>query len=130
MPHEWTTRVESALTEPHGYAELHIAFFAPPGWSGQGPVVGLLVPECELQMVRPGGPALVNRPQENKNVKSWTRTACAMAKDENAVLTVTGDTVEQIDIAARRIARWLPKYNRIPLERMYEAKNRVAGALN
>lgn len=79
----WRTRADPALTREYGVEELHHAFFEPPGWPGKGPTVSLGIPECELILATVGADgepqALVNRPQHNRSVKQWTRSACEMA---------------------------------------------------
>jgi hypothetical protein len=129
LPHEWATRLDPRLTNRHGVEELHNAWFEPPRPSDKSrPVVGLLIPECELQLCRlmkDGRPLThINRPETNKNVKQWLRTACRIADEQTAWLSVLCDTPEQVEIAARRIANWLPEYQRVALERMYEPASR------
>jgi hypothetical protein len=74
----WTTRLASELTRRWNVEEIHNVWFLPKGWTGHGPVVGLLIPECEFQYTFPnpdgGEPfTIVNRPPTNKNVTQWLR---------------------------------------------------------
>jgi hypothetical protein len=125
MTDDWTTRVEYT----HHGIELHSAWFIPKGWPGKGPVVNLLIPECELQLTvlsdHDGEPAtLVNRPPKNKNVKMWVRTACEMTIEHGACLFLTCDTAEQVERFAEHAMRRLPNYKRMPLERFYRPEDR------
>jgi hypothetical protein len=74
--------------------------------------------------------AIINRPQVNRNIKSWIRTACEVARDFRAVITFSCDTPEQAAQAAKRAAKLLPGYERVALERMYEANTRSRSDLN
>jgi hypothetical protein len=80
----WTTRLEPALTAQYQAGELHSAWFTPKGWPGKGETVSLLIPECELQLTKIGDDGkpltFINRPEVNRNVKRWLRTACEMAE--------------------------------------------------
>ena len=67
---------------------------------------------------------LINRPQVNRRVKVWLRDACKLAVEYRAALHISADTAEQIELAGRRIARLLPRYERAALERMYERPRR------
>jgi hypothetical protein len=128
MSDAWTTRQDPDYLAQFGVDEVHTVFFEPPGWPGKGPAVSLGIPECELQLVfldKDGEPvAMVNRPTKNLNVKSWLRSACEQANKYNAVLMLQCDTREQAEIGARRVAKLLPQYRRIALERMYEPSSR------
>jgi hypothetical protein len=122
---EWTTRLEHPLS---AVGDIHFAWFVPDGWPGQGPVVALLIPECELQVMvlgQDGEPvATVNRPQQNKNVKSWLRTTCEIAIEQNAALHLSCDTREQVESAVKRATKHLRGYRRMSLERLYQAEDR------
>jgi hypothetical protein len=132
----WTTRLDPALLRRHyGIdAEIHDAFWVPPQWPGKGPVAGLLIPECELQFVFQGADgepvATINRPQHNKSIKRWLRTACEAAIKYHAAFHVTADTAEQVAQAAKLVVRLLPNYERVALERMYDANTRVRERLS
>jgi hypothetical protein len=130
----WTTRVDPAHTRHFGVEELHNAYFAPPGWPGKGATVGLLVPECETQFCfesATGEPfGMINRPPTDKRVKYWTRFICDVAAKYKALLIVSCDTPEQVATAARRVAKYLPKYRRIAPERMADPRTRALGALS
>jgi hypothetical protein len=131
---DWTTRIDPELTRPFGVEEIHTVWFTPPGWPGKGPVVGLGIPECELQVIWIGADeqpvAMVNRPRQNRNLKGWIRTACNIAEESKAVLTLTCDTPDQAGRAARLAARLLPNYERAPVERMAEVSARARGGLH
>jgi hypothetical protein len=130
----WTTRLDPQYTTMFGVGELHNVMFEPPGWPGKGPIVSLLIPECELQfhfLAEDGQPvAMINRPAKNRNVKQWTRFACERAVEYGAVLGLLCDTAEQADVGARRIAKLLPRYRRIALERMNDPRTRVRAKLS
>lgn len=129
----WTTLLDPAITRAGDYRkELHMAFFAPSNWPGKGTTVNLLIPECELQIVMsPDLPLLVNQPQLNQSVKHWLRCACDVAANNSAMLMVSCDTAEQVEIACRRIAKRLPSFRRTAMERMYDVRNRATpSALN
>jgi hypothetical protein len=133
---DWTTRVLPEYTRPYGVEGSADVWFVPNGWPGKGPAVSLLVPECELQLVvlapaLDGEPlAFINRPQVNKNVKSWLRYACELATDYRACLFVACDTAEEAERAAKRATKWLPNYQRAALERMYDIASRVKEKLS
>jgi hypothetical protein len=134
MADDWTTRVLPELAAQYGMRELHTAWFLPKGWPGRGPVVGLLIPECEMQVVflAPDGEpvAVINRPKINRNVKSWLRHVCETAKDMGASVALACDTAEQAERAARMAGRFLPNHERIALERMHQADTRARQNLN
>ena len=132
---EWTTRTLPELTRQYGVEELHTVCFAPKGWIGKGATVSLGIPECELVctagFLRDGKPVtMINRPQTNLNVRRWMRTACQLAVDQQAFAIFTCDTAAQAESVAKRAARLLPNYQRVALERMYEASTRVADKLS
>jgi hypothetical protein len=124
----WTTRVEPELTRPFAVEELHQVCFEPNGWPGKGEVVTLLIPECEMQTVwtaADGEPvALVNRPQKNRSVKYWLRSACKEATAKKAFLVFSCDTVEQAQRIAKRALKLLPHHRRMALERMFDPPGR------
>jgi hypothetical protein len=66
----WTTRVDPAYTHLYGVEEVHSAWFLPKGWPGEGPVISILIPECEVQhaTIEPDGEPLVvvYRPKANR----------------------------------------------------------------
>jgi hypothetical protein len=68
--------------------------------------------------------AMINRSRQNRSLKGWLRTACGIAKEQQAVLTLTCDTTEQAH-AAKLAARLLPGYRRVALERMAKAASRT-----
>jgi len=125
----WTSQVPLEFTRPFGVEKIHAAMLAPPAWPGRGPVVGLSIPECELQIVliaasdKPA--AIVNRPQVNRNIMRWLRSACDMAIEYDAALVVSADTAEQAERAAKSAGRRLPKYERVALERVYAGNTRM-----
>jgi hypothetical protein len=125
---QWTTRLEPEMTREYGVDQIHMIWFAPKGWQGKGPTVGLGIPECELictKLDRNGDPlSLVNRPRRNKNLKRWLRTACKMAIEQGAAFFLSCDTAEQASAAAKQAAKLLPDYQRVALERMYAPESR------
>ena len=131
---DWTTRIDPELSRPFGVEELHSVWFTPPGWPGKVTTVGLGIPECELQVVWLDGKgepiAMINQPQQNRSLKGWLRTACGIAKEQQAVLYLSCDTPEQAEHAAKLAARLLPGYRRIALERMAEAASRTDEGLH
>jgi hypothetical protein len=131
---DWTTRVNPEATRPYGVEEVHNVWFLPKGWPGKGPVVGLLIPECELQFafVSPDGQpvAVVNRPPNDKSVKHWLRFVCDLARDNSFSLSLACDTAEQAETWAKRAARLLPNHERAALERMYDANTRAKAGLS
>jgi hypothetical protein len=129
----WTTRFELELTRPYGVEEVHNVWFEAPAWSQDKTIVALLIPECELQVtkvIRGETVQVVNRPRIRKNVKRWLRFVCAIAAEERAWLTFACDTAEQVEQAADMVARLLPKYRRVPLERMYDPRTRESSGLS
>jgi hypothetical protein len=134
MMTDWTTRILPEITRRYGVAELHTGCFAPRGWAGKGVTVSLGLPECELVCVTlaaDGEPvAMINRPQRDRNIRYWTRAACEMAVEQQAFMIITCDTAAQLKTAARRVARQLPSYQRVTLERMYDPDTRVADKLS
>jgi hypothetical protein len=130
----WTTRVLPELTTPYGVEEVHNVWFIPKGWPGKGPAVSLLIPECEMQIafLAPDGRpvAFVNRPQLNKNIKSWIRTVCEKARDMGASVSFACDTADQAERAAKMAGKLLPNHERAALERMYDATARARGNLS
>lgn len=126
---DWTTRIDPAITRRFGVEEVHCACFEPPGWLGKGPVAGLGIPECEFGFMVPAVDekpfVLINRPRINLNVKQWTRFACEATAANRAFLIINCDTAEQVAVAARRVAKLLPRYRRVAAERMYEPNARV-----
>jgi hypothetical protein len=134
MTDDWTTRVLPDFTRRHGAEEVHNAWFVPRGYPGKGPVVGLLIPECEMQLtfLAPDGEAItvINRPKINKNVKSWVRYVCETARDMGASVTFACDTAEQTERAVRMARKLLPNHERTALERMYRADTRARQNLN
>jgi hypothetical protein len=131
---DWTTRVLPEFTRQYGVEEIHSVWLLPKDWPGKGAAVTLGIPECELQCCfigEDGEPVVfINRPQINRSVKSWTRTACEMARDHKAAVHFSCDTPEQAAQAAKRAAKLLPSYERLPLERMYDANTRSRSDLN
>lgn len=107
--------------------------FEPPGWQGQGTTVVLGIPEVELHLAFVAGEkpvVMINRPIKNTNVKRWTRYACKLATEYNAALLLLCDSAEQAEIGSRRVAKLLPRYRRIALERMRDPATRVRGRLS
>ena len=130
----WTTRFDPEFLRPYGVEELHTLCFEPQGWPGHGNTITLGIPECELSFIwcDPAGDpaAVVNQPRFNRNVKCWTRTACEAAADFKAFLIIACDTSEQAAIAARRVAKLLPGYRRMALERLYCPEDRARDRLS
>jgi hypothetical protein len=130
----WTTRLDPALIRRFGSTDLHLACFEPPDWPGRGMTFNLLIPECEFQCAFPdsqGNPVgMINRPTNNRNVKSWTKFACREADRAGAFLQLACDTEEQLETAVRQVGRLLPRYHRVTLERMYEPQNRSRSNLS
>jgi hypothetical protein len=130
----WTTRLLPELTSPYGVEEVHNVWFAPKGYTGKGAVVALLIPECEMQVhgLGPDGAphVLINRPKTSKKVKSWVRTVCEIAEDQNASVSFACDTAVQAERVARMASKLLPNHERAALERMYRADTRARGHLS
>ena len=99
----WATLMPSEITRRYGVEEVHEVWFAPRSWRpGTGAiVVGLLIPECELQFILPpkgddeGPPVMINRPRINRDVKGWTRFACGLAAEHKAALSFGCDIAAQ-----------------------------------
>lgn len=129
----WTTQFPSELTKPYNCAEPYIAFFAPKGWPGKGTTYALLLPEGELQCARlgPNGEtiAIIANPPKDKNVKKLLQRLCEEIQKEKAVLTLACDTEQQLNNAVETAVSLLSEYERIPLERMIEAKTRTKAGL-
>jgi hypothetical protein len=121
----WTTLIDPALTR--GFGAAHGAWFLPRKCPPPPRnTIAFLIPECELQFNVPGvETTLVNRPRENKNVRTWLKHACHEASDQNAVLIVVCDTADQAERAAKMASKLLPKHERAALERIYEEKART-----
>jgi hypothetical protein len=132
----WTTRLDPAMTRRFGVEEVHRVCFEPPSWPGSGAAVTLLIPECETHVAIAGPSAdaqpliMVNRPPKNRNVKQWTRAVCDWAMQIGAFLTLSRDTAEQAAKAAKRVAKRLPKYQRVALERMHDPASRARARLS
>jgi hypothetical protein len=132
MREQWTTLLDPEITAPYGFIG-HAAWFAPRKWPPpERNVITLLIPECETQFKFPenNGAILINRPQANKNVKYWLRSACKDARSRNAVVIFACDTAEQAERAAKMAAKLLPNHERTALERIYEEKTRSGAGLN
>jgi hypothetical protein len=131
---EWTTRADPELTRQYGVEEIHNAYFLPRSWPGKGPTFSLLIPECEVQFCfldADGEPVgYINRPPTNRKVKSWIRTVCEEARRYSAAVTLSCDTQEQVERAAKQVARLLPGHERVSMERMQDPHTRVRGNLN
>jgi hypothetical protein len=127
MTEQWTTRLSPEATAQYGVNEIHGAWFAPRKMPPlERNAVSLLIPECEIQFVVPKVGVMINRPQKNRNVKSWLRYACKEAIDMNAVLFIGCDTAEQVEHAVKLAVKYLPKtYERAALERIYEEAARA-----
>ena len=135
MTTSWTTRLDPEITRPYGVNEVHTVVFAPPGQMAGRPVVGLLIPECEIQVVGTGVDgepfAVINRPQRNLRVKFWLRAACEQATEIGASLNLSCDTSEQAEHWASKAERLLPRrYQRVALERMYDPAARCRDDLH
>jgi hypothetical protein len=128
----WTTLLDPALTQRHGFGETHSAWFLPRKCpAAPRNVIAFLIPECEMQFVVPGVDIVfVNRPQENRNVKHWLKYACREASDQGAILIVTCDSAEQAERAARLASKLLPKHERAAIERIYEEQARTRVGLH
>jgi hypothetical protein len=124
----WTTRIDTRLSDRFNAPELHTVCFAPVGWSGKGPTIGLGIPECEMQYHRVGldgePVAFVNRPQMNKNVHHWLDVVCDVASEERLFVMLHCNTPQQAKKAAKYAARKLPQHRRVALERMYDPQTR------
>jgi hypothetical protein len=134
MTEQWTTRVQPEWTRPFGVEEAHNVWFTPKGWTGKGTTLCLLIPQCELQFCEidcNGDPlVIINRPQINKNVKSWLRYACSWARDAKYCLIIACDTAEQAARAAKLGTKLLPRHERAALERFADPGARARGNLN
>lgn len=132
-PH-WTTRVTPELTKPYGIEELHHVWFTPTAGPGYGPTITLCIPECETQCVIPEpdqDPLIfINRPRENRNVKSWLRYICKWVTVDSFCVIFACDTAEQAEAAARLATKLLPNHDRAALERLYEANTRPRDRLS
>jgi hypothetical protein len=53
-----------------------------------------------------------------------------VAAKAQAWVNLACDTAEQAEINARRVAKLLPRYRRVALERMYEATSRERSKLS
>lgn len=132
---EWTTLFDPKIVDQFGHPnEVHNVWFLPLS-EKRHPVVGLLIPECELQMLiipatNDEPVAVVNRPQHNKNVKQWLRYACSLATGYGGPLSLACDTAQQAKRFAKLAAHWLPNHRRIALERMYQPETRTFKGLS
>jgi hypothetical protein len=113
----------------------HYACFLPKKWRGEGLVVSLLIPECELQadLPRPPGaePAVfINRPPANQKVEVWLPLACEIATRQGAALYFACDTAKQAERGARMASKLLPDHERVALERMYEPHTSARSGLH
>jgi hypothetical protein len=130
----WTTRIDPAISKQYGVDEIHQVWFAPKDYSGKGPCVGLLIPECELQttLLNDSGVPIffINRPHKNKNIAYWLRSACSNATQvKDCSLFLACDTAEQAEKWARRAAKLLPNHTRAALERFNDPATRARGNL-
>jgi hypothetical protein len=128
----WTTLLDPELTRRYGFNEAHAAWFTPRKCPAPPRnAITILIPECEIQFVRPGSDTvLVNRPKINRNIKYWLRYACGEARDSDAVLIIACDTVEQVQRAAKLAGKFLPKHERAAIERIYTEDARGRSSLN
>jgi hypothetical protein len=130
---EWTTRLKPELSRRYGVNEIHEVCFEPNGWPGKGPVIGLGIPECELQFCFIGADsepvAIVNRQRRNKGIRGWLRFVGKMATQQRLFVMLACDTAEQAERAAKMVAKWLPLHRRVALERMYDANSRARDKL-
>ena len=124
----WTTRIDTELSNRFNVPEIHTVCFAPIGWPGKGPTIGLGIPECEMQYSRVGADGepvmFVNRPQINKNVHHWLDVVCDVASEERLFVMLHCDTSHQAKKAAKYATRKLPQHRRVALERMYDPQTR------
>ena len=122
---EWTTLISGEFVKSYGLSgEIHSVFFVPEGWSG-GPMVSMLIPECETQycFIEDGElTTIINRPENNKNIKHWFELSCEMAIKKKAALTFACNTRPQAEAAAILATPRLPNYERVTLERMMGGK--------
>jgi hypothetical protein len=129
----WTTRISPDHTRPFGVEEVHNVWFVPIGWPGKGPVISLLIPECELQYVVVAADNMpvtcINRPP-NKNVKKWIRHACELATEGRTSLFLACDSAAEAERTAKIAAQLLPHHECAALERMYDADSRCRGNLS
>jgi hypothetical protein len=117
----WTTRVPTDLTRRYGVEEIHSAVFEPIEARPDRMCMAILLPECELQVVRAvdGIPvAMINRPPGNRNARSWLAFACVEAKRHGAWLHIGCDTAKEAERAAKRAGRLLPTHKRVAIERL------------
>jgi hypothetical protein len=131
----WTTRLDPEVARPFvGSEELHGAWFVPKDWPGQGPSVVMEIPECILHVCLPqrnGVPMVwINRAGPIVDIKGLIRSACERAQGYRACIGFMCNTADQAHNAARFAGNLLPDYERVALERMYDADNRARGNLS
>jgi len=123
---KWTTRLPKEMVEPDGVDEAHYACFLPKKWQGEGLVVNLLIPECELRADLPTPPGaepavFINRPPaDRQKVENWLPLACQIATKQAAALFFACDTARQAERAAQMASKLLPDHERVALERLHE----------
>jgi hypothetical protein len=123
---EWATRVSPEITRTYGVDEVHAVWFAPISWNGKRTAaVVMTIPECEISLtvIRTHGEqcAALSLPIANLDVPAWIVTACELAVENQAIIIFNCDTPAQAGLAAKEAARLLPGYQRLALERLYEA---------
>jgi hypothetical protein len=69
--------------------------------------------------------SFINRPEVNRNVEGWLKSACEIAIENRAFVIFHCDTAKQAKHAAKKAAKLLPGYRRVALERMYDPATRV-----
>ena len=125
---KWTTLIPDDIVKSYGHSgEIHNVFFVPEGWS-DGPVVSMLIPECETRyyVIRESGPFItVDRtyqPTTKEDIWRWLQLFCKNAVKEKAAVIFSCDTHQQAEAAAIIATVFLTTHERVALERMMEGK--------
>jgi hypothetical protein len=120
-------------TEAYGYdGELHGAWFEPPRWGGDRPIVGLEIPECKMHFTRlvDGQPSACFAVHASGKPELAIESAAKLAVENQAWFALHCDTHAEAENSAAAALEHLKGYKRVALERMYEAQNRERQGLS
>jgi hypothetical protein len=127
---KWTTKIPDDIIKSHGHiGEIHNVFFLPKDWPGEGgPVVSMLIPECETQycVIKEAGPFVTvdrtYRPTTKEDIWRLLQLFCRKAVKEKAAVIFSCDTHQQAEATALLATTFLTTHERVALERMMEGK--------
>jgi hypothetical protein len=124
------------MPQPHGLDKAHYACFLPNKRQGEGLVVSLQIPECEMQadLPRPPGgePAvfITSTTTNHQKVEGSLRLACMIAARRGAAVYFACNTTKQAERAAEMASKLLPDHERVALERLHELHTSARSGLH